>query len=772
MKIAAITALKYNNQQYHINNTAPKTPQALQSGAYNPLYYSDYNVRISFGKRTPEDFYAQDFNRDNMPETMKKYLNARFEERSKIAPVQIMQEAFDGLSATSTVEDIHELYPNEPKFKKLRPANYAGANVGILKKIKDIKAMQETPEPLFKDGSDDLTTYLVKKIYLEGKTVKEIDKDFAKDINEVYELAARVPAEKAKALGKNESAYFSHSTVYNLGIRFPEVPFWNSFIATRDDYERVRRVKTATGEFVNADSVEGKAIIQRRQQARVEKPEPRRYTFKREKIKNITDTIVNSNGDTNKALKYVKHRGRDVEELTFLQKFWSPIMTLATEKVHLSEEMISFNESSNIIDKLINGTDLTKREKTPFKAFWSANPWLKAEFSTAITDTIMQFTDAYGADGNNEYFKALLQDIAQIKPNREKAKLEHDRIQAEYDEMAKELMPKPVIEEKPIVPEVVKTPVIEEPREFRYVIDGHTLITSFDIKEQTIQTYKNEFSMVPQKVFNTYMRQLEEIIERQDNKNKFYMTVCFEADPETPDINKILLSDEELFKVNDELITVMETRYNPLLESTRVSFLEYGLRHGIIGDKEIRDFAYEDVQRIRDKIHAEMLKTGEIDKATQEIQEIFNTVNAPLTNKERIKVKHELFRALKNYDIAETVSPHTSVPRMLTLLSNGMKRRDIYEKEIKNLLSSDETIDFQGPTLRYLCNNNGNPGILRTIREHALKNFVYLFPDMTSMIMVTDAEEFTKQLSAFPEEFNAIYTLAKKALGHRVIRLK
>ena len=205
--------------------------------------------------------------------------------------------------------------------------------------------------------------------------------------------------------------------------------------------------------------------------------------------------------------------------------------------------------------------------------------------------------------------------------------------------MAKELMPKPVIEEKPIVPEVVKTPVIEEPREFRYVIDGHTLITSFDIKEQTIQTYKNEFSMVPQKVFNTYMRQLEEIIERQDNKNKFYMTVCFEADPETPDINKILLSDEELFKVNDELITVMETRYNPLLESTRVSFLEYGLRHGIIGDKEIRDFAYEDVQRIRDKIHAEMLKTGEIDKATQEIQEIFNTVNAPLTNKERIKVK-------------------------------------------------------------------------------------------------------------------------------------
>ncbi len=767
MKIAAITPLKYNNQQYHIQNTVSKAPQTLQNGVYNPIYYSDYNVHISFGKRTPEDFYAQDFNRDNMPETMKKYLNARFEERSKIAPVQIMQEAFDALNNASTVDDIKKL--GEPKFSKLRPANYAGATTGILKKIKDIKAMQDNPEPLSKDGSDDLTTYLVKKIYLEGKTVKEIDKDFANDINEVYELAARVPAEKAKTLGRNESAYFSHSTVYNLGIRFPEVPFWNSFIATRDDYERVRRVKTATGEFVNADSPEGKAVIQRRQQARTEKPEPHRYNFKREKIKNISDTIVNSNGETNKALKRIKHSGRDIEELTFLQKYWSQIMTLATEKVHLSEEMISFNESSNIIDKLINGAELTKREKTPFRAFWSANPWLKSEFSTAITDVIMQFTDAYGADGNNAYFKALLQDIEQIKPNREKAKLEHARIQAEYDEMAKELMPKPVIEEKPpVVQEVIKEPV-----EFKYIIDGHTIVTPFDIKENAIQTYKNDFCMVPRKVFDTYMRELDKIIETQENKDKFYMTACFEANPDTPHINKVLLSDEELFKVNDDLITVMETRYNPLLESTRVSFMEYGLRHGIINEEDLRHFANEDVLRIRDKIHSEVLKTGEIDSATQEIQEIFNTVNAPLSNKERISIKHELLNALKKYDAAETTAPNTSVPRMLSLLSNGMKKRDVYEKQIKNLLYREEVIDFQGPTLRYLCKKtNVNKSILQTIREHTLKNFVYLFPDMTSLIMANDAEEFTKQLSAFPEEFNAIYTLAKKALAQRILKLK
>lgn len=110
---------------------------------------------------------------------------------------------------------------------------------------------------------------------------------------------------------------------------------------------------------------------------------------------------------------------------------------------------------------------------------------------------------------------------------------------------------------------------------------------------------------------------------------------------------------------------------------------------------------------------------------------------------------------------------------MLSLLSNGMKKRDIYEKQIKNLLYREEVIDFQGPTLRYLCKKtNVNKSILQTIREHTLKNFVYLFPDMTSLIMANDAEEFTKQLSAFPEEFNAIYTLAKKALAQRILKLK
>lgn len=779
MKIQSITPIKYNNQQYHIQNTAGKAPQALQSGVYCPVYYQDYNVQISFGKRSPEDFYAQDFNKNNMPETMKKYLNAKFEERSKIAPVQIMQEAYDKLNGANTVDEIKNRFPNEEKFAKLRPANYSNATSGILKKIKDIKAMQDTPEPLFKDGCDDLTTYLVKKIYLEGKTVKEIDKDFAKDINEVYELAARVPDGVKKPLGKNESAYFSHSTVYNLGIRFPEVPFWNSFISTRDDYERTKRIKSLTGEFVNADSAEGKAAIRsRQQQPRMEKPEPRKYNFKRDKIKNISDTIVNSNGDTRKALKEVKHRGKsNLEELTFLQKYWGQIMTLATEKVHLSEEMIAFNEArrndqdrlnSNLLDKLITGEDFTKREKTPFKAFWSENPWLKSEFSTAITDSIMQFTDAYGADGNNAYFKALLQDIETIKPNREKAKLLHAQIQAEYDELARQLNPQQeqVASKEPV--EITTKP--KKTEGFKYNIGGHDIITPFDIKQHTYQTYENNFTMIPRKLFDIYMRELETLIK--DDPERYYLSCCFEPSPDTPHINEVIYNQKELYKYNDDLIGFMETKHNAELESCRLTLFEYADRHGLVTPNEVKKFANQDILRIRDYFYEKVLKTGEVENAHKEIQTLFKEINSPLTNKEKIGIRHKLMSFMKNYDMNETTSPHTSVPAMIKLLALGSENHAPYASVVKSLLSDEPIFNFEGPSLRYLLNDKGNKLFKTYVCEHALKSLIYIHPGDCSVIVTSNPKEFVRLMAPFPTELETIFALSKQVIAKTAGLLK
>lgn len=761
MRISAINNVRYNYQNSTKNNTQ-KHQQYPQMRTYNPVYYP---VNISFGKRPPEDFYAQDFSKEHMPETMQNYLNAKFDERSKIAPVQIMQEAYDNLRFAETTDEIKELFPDK-QFQKLRPANYSGATTGVLKKIKDIKAMQDTPEPLFKDGCDDLTTYIVKKIYLEGKTVKEIDKDFAKDINEIYELAARVPDDAKKTAGKNQSVYFSHSTLYNLGIRFPDVPFWNAFISTRDDYERTQRVRTITGEFVNADSKEGKAEIARRQIQRAEEPpKPRKYNFKRHNVKQISDNIVNSKGETSKALK---KSGRNVEELTFLQKYWSQIMSVATERVHLSEELIDFNNSrkaeqtkvdASVMDKLISGADLSSKESTPFKIFWNERTDLKGHFSNAITDTVMLFTDEFGADGNNPRFQALLDYANGIKPEREARKLEHARIQAEYDEMAKTLQP-------------AKTQVVEElksnlrklqPDMFTYIIDGQEIKTQFDIKRQSQISLQNDFALIPKPVTSLYLRELNTITK--DDQIRFWLSTSFDKPEKTPDeIKPLIYTEKELRELNQQLIDLMETKHNSHIEATRFTIFEYAASKGMLTPEYIKQNARRDVLYMRDEILNEAEKTGTLDKAQQEIDNIFKRIFVPLTNKEKLGIRQDLFEYLKNYEMKNTIFPNTFVPHVLTLISENMNKEKGYCDDIKNILKSDVIPENEGPVLRQLLNPKTHPAIKNVIRDRAVQNIFTISPQIVSLISTADEPHFRQVMAPFPEEMKGLLLLAKQTV--------
>ena len=66
----------------------------------------------------------------------------------------------------------------------------------------------------------------------------------------------------------------------------------------------------------------------------------------------------------------------------------SPIMTIASDKIHLSEEMRDFSEEEKIHGKTVKGASM-------FERFWRSNPALLNEFSTAITDTIELFENVY-----------------------------------------------------------------------------------------------------------------------------------------------------------------------------------------------------------------------------------------------------------------------------------------------------------------------------------------------------------------------------------------
>ncbi len=784
MKIAATNSIKYyNNQQCHIQNSAKERPQAIQSGVYNPIYYKDYNLRINFGKKSPEEFYAKEGNMEKMPDTMKKYLMENFAERSKVAPVQIMREAYDLLEAASTVEDIHEAYPYEPKFKKLRPANYETAHTGILKKIQDIRKMQDVPEPLFKDGCDDLTTYLVKKIYLEGKTVKEIDKDFAKDINSVYELAARVPKETLKTAGKDESIYFSHGTTYNLGIRFPEVAFWNSFISTRDDYDRVKRVRTADGRFVNADSPEGQAIIKKRQAAQqpqetITPKKPDRYKLKQKEVNRLGDAIINSDGNIEKALKRARRSGMNDDELSFMQKYFSQIMTFATEKIHLSEELIDFNETrkstifdETLVPKLITREILTKKEKTPLKQFWDARPDLKAQFSTAISDTTLMMSEAYGADGNNEEFQTLLKNAEQIKPEREARKLEHARIQAEYDEMGKQLLEAEKAKEleTSTIKTVEATKVNDllannkkEPKLFTYDINGTTIATDINIKECTYQQYRDNMDLIPKKLVDTYLRELENVIK--DEREAFYITCCYEPSEETPHINKFIMSDEKIRQINDTLIDIMETHHNPQLEATRFAFLEYANQKGLLEPDDIKKFSASDILRVRDEIKERLTAKGLGANASAEITSLFEKFSQPLTGKEKTKLKFDLFSFLKTYNLSNTAFPASWIPRMLQTISLNIAEEPAYEVVMKDLLGNDNVYKLEGPTLRYILDKKAHTGMANCLREQALKYLVFSSANDCAVVATSNMINFERIMAGFPNEKEAIYKHAQKIL--------
>ena len=149
----------YQNKKNNKTNTTQTIPMQMNA-------YQDFN--INFRGRTPENFYEQEFNVRHMPERMKKYLQENYEVRKHIPPEQIMNESFKYLEVTENFDEVKDIYP---EFSNLHDANLKG-RTGILADIKLSRELSDTP--LFKDGSDNLGIYLLRKIYLEGKTIKEI----------------------------------------------------------------------------------------------------------------------------------------------------------------------------------------------------------------------------------------------------------------------------------------------------------------------------------------------------------------------------------------------------------------------------------------------------------------------------------------------------------------------------------------------------------------------------------------------------------------------
>ena len=439
MKVLKITQIDYRPYI----NSKKQNDNIQQETITNPVIqngYKDFN--INFRGRTPENFYAQEFNVKNMPETMKTYLNEDYETRKHLPPEQVMNQSFKYLDVIDNFSDVKSTYPDETLFENLHEANLKG-RTGVLSDIKIAKEMSDTP--LLKDGSDDFGMYLLKKIFLEGKTIKEINKDFyEKDLAPEYKGAVTQP--------------ITYGTTSAYGIKYPKTDFWNSFIATRDEYKKfivdlpkqdkndlkkelAAKFGTSRNTTQNTSAHNGTE--------KTEKAPRRKYSIKKYQRDQIKKDIKDAKADVNKVEKSIrKHFSQDDPEASFIVKYLSPIMTIAADRVHLSEEEKDFAEMLKSKGKKVENL---------FAQFWKAKPELLDNYSTMITDTIDLFEETYEEGGtipiNNEYqvitdkvknqkpidfvsprFLELLDHVQTIVPNRMAKYAKHDELQKEWEE--------------------------------------------------------------------------------------------------------------------------------------------------------------------------------------------------------------------------------------------------------------------------------------------------------------------------------------------------
>ena len=446
MRISQITQFtpihNISNKKQQNNNPNAQNP-ITQNNTTRPVFaYQDFN--ISFGGRTPEDFYAQDFNRKNMPTSMKEYLDYDYETRQHIPPEQMMGEVFKYLKVAKNFSDVKSIYPKEELFQNLH-SNKTKGKTSLLAEIRMAKDMDDAP--LLKDGCDDFGMYLLRKIYTEGKTLKEINKDFyEKDMNEDYKGLITKP------LSNDDTAAY--------GIKFPKQSFWNSFIATRDEYKKffVTLPKnsnnpavhlptggTHSGNIQSDNNRTGRAT----ESDKPHKKAPRKYKIQDYQKKQLTNDIKSSDMSKTEVEKKVRKRfGKDDPQASFIVKYLSPIMTVAADKIHLSEEMRYFNQ---------NNPQTKNDNRTLFERFWKANPYILEQYAKTITDSIEMFEETYESGGLipintdlevvtpqsenkkiidqvNPEFLELLNYTQNIEPTRAQKYQKHEELQKQWEE--------------------------------------------------------------------------------------------------------------------------------------------------------------------------------------------------------------------------------------------------------------------------------------------------------------------------------------------------
>lgn len=664
MKVLKITQIDYRPYI----NSKKQNDNIQQETITNPVIqngYKDFN--INFRGRTPENFYAQEFNVKNMPETMKSYLNEDYETRKYLPPEQVMNQSFKYLNVIDNFSDVKSTYPDETLFENLHEANLKG-RTGILSDIKIAKEMSDTP--LLKDGSDDFGMYLLKKIFLEGKTIKEINKDFyEKDLAPEYKGAVTQP--------------ITYGTTSAYGIKYPKTDFWNSFIATRDEYKKfivdlpkqdkndlkkelVAKFGTSRNTTQNTSAHNGTE--------KTEKAPRRKYSIKKYQRDQIKKDIKDAKGDVNKVEKSIrKHFTQDDPEASFIVKYLSPIMTIAADRVHLSEEEKDFAEMLKSKGKKVENL---------FGQFWKAKPELLDYYSTMITDTIDLFEETYEEGGvipiNSEYqaitdkvknqkpidfvsprFLELLDHVQTIVPNRMAKYAKHDELQKEWEEHFRTKYEE--VQQETVIPhESSKTNMIDQ-LEVEAEKNNGKVYTLHGVDGEDIKIVANL-----DETFGDYIRSLNRGMPSS------YVNASISKALKNPLVTENAKLSFSVLKLLDKLDD------DRILGKTERDCIINLLQSDIVGETYAASMAMADVysefsehpERIYRNLQEknQTVDTQELSKmillhggkqeVNAELNRLYSLYRKPLSNAEKLKISNIIVDYLRNFDVkfAESAS--------------------------------------------------------------------------------------------------------------------
>ena len=193
--------------------------------------------QISFLARVDKGmmrFY--EVNEHRMPSTVKAYIDS-LKDKFSISPLEAQKNAFGKLLEAKSIEDVKALFPYEELFANLIPSVETKATNGILSIFREFK---EAYQSILKSG-EDLSVYLLRKLFTEAETIDEINLDLEQDLNDdiAQEFKNR----------HGEASYILSSTLRALGIATPDIAYQNSLRFTREGYSDKFGLKISEGQL-------------------------------------------------------------------------------------------------------------------------------------------------------------------------------------------------------------------------------------------------------------------------------------------------------------------------------------------------------------------------------------------------------------------------------------------------------------------------------------------------------------------------------------------